>query len=135
MKAFRQYEKSVFAAQKALGKEVIPEIQRLLSIAKPDGDFYVCTGMGLCSLSAETFKVFYRDEPEAGVVDETDDFDLGEKLKPESSYWQTVHCSSKSRRALLRVHSICGELIDRELMQILPWKVWADKTEEYVYKP
>lgn len=135
MNPFKQYEKSVFAAQKILGKAIIQEIQELLTIAKPDGDFYVCTSMGLCSLSAETFKVFYRDEPEAGILDETDAFDLGEKLRPESSYWQTVHCSAKSRRALLRVHDICGELIGRELMQLLPWRLWADKQEKYVYKP
>lgn len=128
---FTRYEKAVSAAQRELGIALIPEIQSRLAIAhvNGDGEFYVCTGMGACQLSSERFHVIYKDEEELGPQVDTDDFDLGEKLKKDGKYCVYVHCKPSTRSALLEVNFICEELINRDLQHLLPYKVFRDRIE------
>jgi len=128
MKAFSDYRKSVELAQKELGKTLLKEIQSLLSIASPDGEFYVCSGNGICSLSADSFRVIYKDEPESGEHLCDDDFELCQKLQDDGPYGVTVVCSEQSRASLLKVAEIC-ETIANEKLWVLPYRVFRNRIE------
>jgi len=97
-------------------------------MAAPDGDFYVCTGNGICALSADSFRVIYKDEPESGEHLCGDDFDLPKKLQDDGPYGVTVVCSEQSRKALLKVAEICETIANEELW-VLPFKIFRNRIE------
>jgi hypothetical protein len=129
---FAKYEAAVSKAKTELEKTLVSEIQKLLKIAEKDGEFYVCSGMGICNLSADKFSVMY--EGENGIFEADDDFALGEKLFDVdfSRYGVKIHCSDDSREALKKVHEICEALANHEedsMVSLLPYRVYANKIE------